>query len=221
MDDPAVRSTSHERRARPTRPAPTDVPIHPLLAGRWSPRGLDPDRSVDPADVRALLEAARWAPSNGNVQPWRFVVADDEDPAARERLRDCLHTGNAWAHRAPVLLLSLAAREFPAREDKPSRENPYAWHDVGAATLAAAIEATSRGLGLHPMAGFDRAAAAEAVGAPEGLEPVALLALGHPAADPRSVPDELVERDARPRTRTGVDSFVWRGHVGGPAPNGS
>lgn len=197
------------------RPAPVDVAIHPLLAARWSARGLDHDRAVAPEEVRALLEAARWAPSNGNAQPWRFVVADDRTPEARERLRACLRPGNAWARAAPVLVLTLAAREFPPREGKPPRTNPHAWHDTGAATLALALEAAARGLVAHPMAGFDRAAAEEAVGAPADLDAVTLVAVGYPVTDPAALPEEVAERDARPRQRRPVDESAWLGRLEG------
>lgn len=198
------------------RPAPTATEIHSLLAARWSPRSLDPDAPVTVEEVAGVLEAARWAPSRSNAQPWRFVVADDRAPQARDRLRASLRPGNAWAKAAPVLVLTLAVRDFPPRDDKPAKVNAHAWHDVGAATLALMLEATARGIAAHPMAGFDAAEAADAVGLPDELDVVALLAVGRPLADPADADPDVTARDGRPRERRPIEELAWLGVVGGP-----
>ena len=101
-------------------PAALDHPVHSLIERRWSPRAFA-DKPVDPAHLESLLEAARWAPSSFNEQPWRFIVATREDPENFQRLLDCLAPGNQeWAGKAAVLMLSVASLSF-ARNGKPNQ----------------------------------------------------------------------------------------------------
>lgn len=194
------------------RPAPTDRPILPALAERWSARAIDPTRPVAREQVATLLEAARWAPSSGNSQPWRFLVFDDTVPDAREQARDCLRRGNAWAHRAPVLLLSLVELYRPNSDDR----NPTAHHDVGAASMALCVQAIADGLVAHQMAGFDADLARARFGIGERTEPIAMIAIGHPGAI------ELLEEGRRdketaPRRRRPVGDTAHVGRCDGPA----
>lgn len=193
------------------RPAPVDHPIVPLLAGRWSARAIDPDRPVPPAQVARLLEAARWAPSSGNVQPWRYLVFDDAVPEARARARACLRRGNAWAHRAPVLLLSTVSRWWPDSTDV----NPSALHDVGAASLSLCLQAVAEGLVAHQMAGFDRAAARQRFAIPEGTDPVAFIAVGHPGR-PEDLDARRRDRERAPRQRRPLVDTATHGGYQGP-----
>lgn len=188
------------------RPAPTQEPIHDLLARRWSPRALDPDRLVSAADLRSLLEAARWAPSCFNEQPWRFLVFDGNHPEALESARDCLMDGNAWARRAPVLLLSVARETF-LRNDKPNR---HAQHDVGLAVENLVLQATHLGLATHQMAGFDAAKAREVFHIPEGFTPMAMIAVAHPGSS-EDLDEALQERESQPRERRGLDEIAFAG----------
>ena len=170
-------------------------PIHELLQKRYSPRAYA-DRPVAKETLRTLFEAARWAPSSFNEQPWRFIVATQEDIAEFERLSSCLVPGNqTWAKNAPVLALSVAKLRF-ARNDKPNR---HAFHDVGLAVAQLITQATALGLAVHQMAGFSVEAARTTYAIPEGFEPVAALALGYsaeevPASRTRRPQDELVFR---------------------------
>jgi len=184
------------------------------IAARRSTRAFDPDRPVEPAALRRVLEAARWSPSSGNAQPWAYVVLDDGAPEARERARALLRGGNAWARAAPVLLLATASTTFPPKPGKPARANPHAWHDVGAASLALALQATAEGLVSHPMAGFDREGAQAAFGLPEGVDAVALIALGHPG-DPADLPPDLAAREGA-RSRRPLGAVARRAHWDGP-----
>ena len=132
-------------------PAALDNQVHALIERRWSPYAFA-DKPVDPTDLHSLLEAARWAPSSYNEQPWRFIVATRDNPETYQRLLDCLVPANQeWAGKAPVLMLSVAALNF-AKNGKPNR---HALHDVGLASAMLAIEATDLGLAAHFMAGFD------------------------------------------------------------------
>ncbi len=188
------------------KPAPAETPIHGLLARRWSPRALDPSRPLEAEKVLSLLEAARWAPSSGNEQPWRFLVFDSRDPESLEAARSCLAEGNAWAKKAPVLLLSVAS-ELISRNGKP---NLLARHDVGLATENLLLQATEMGLAIHPMAGFDAGRARELFRIPEGCAPLAMIAVAYPG-DPADLSEETRKRETAPRTRRPVAAWAFRG----------
>lgn len=192
------------------RPAPVAHPIAPLFIGRFSTRAYA-DRAVPDAVLAACLEAARWAPSCANEQPWQYLVARrHKEPDSFARLLDCLVPGNqAWAGRAPVLILSLARATF-AGNGKP---NAHAWHDVGMASVSLALEATAQGLQLRQMAGFDAAKARAAFAIPEGVDPVAAIALGYPG-DPAELPEAVQQREAAPRTRKPIGDFTHLGAYG-------
>ena len=192
------------------KPAPTTHPIHPLLAERWSPTAFA-DRPVDPAVLARLLEAARWAPSCFNEQPWAFVVGTRGDGGGFERLASCLVEGNAWAREASVLVLSVAKLAF-ARNGRPNR---HAWHDVGLAVGNLAVQAQAEGLRVHQMGGFDAGRARLVLGIPEGHEPVAMIAIGHPV-EAGEVPEGLRAREEAPRSRREVASFAFGGAWGEP-----
>ncbi|MEZ5964129.1 MAG: nitroreductase family protein [Planctomycetota bacterium] len=193
--------------------ASTAYPILSSLAERQSPRAFRAE-PVTPAQLGSLLEAARWAPSCFNEQPWRFVFAHRSDGEAFERMASCLAAANArWAAQAPVLMLSVAKTHF-ARNDEPNR---HAWHDVGLAVENLVVQAQSLGLGVHQMAGFDAARAREVLAIPEGFEPVAMLAIGQPG-DPEVLPDDLRARELAPRQRQPLANLAFEGRFGAIAP---
>ncbi|MGH7382058.1 MAG: nitroreductase family protein [Candidatus Methylomirabilales bacterium] len=192
--------------------AETRYPIHELLRERWSPRAFA-DRMVEPEKLRSLLEAARWAPSSFNEQPWSFIVAIKEHPGEYERLLSCLVEGNVrWAQHAPVLMLSVAKLVFE-RNQKPNR---HAFHDVGLAVENLVIQGMVLGLFVHQMAGFHADRAREVYGIPEGYDPVAAMAIGY-LDDPGRLPDDLREREVAPRIRKPLESFVFSGQWGQPS----
>lgn len=193
------------------KPADVTHPIHALLQRRWSPRAFA-DRMVEPEQLQSLFEAARWAPSSNNEQPWHFIVGTKADPPAHDRLVACLKEGNRkWAFRAPVLILSVARLNF---EDEGT-PNRHAWHDTGMAALSLCLQATAMGLVSHQMAGFEIEKARTDLGIPAGYEPVAMIAVGYPG-DPASLPDYLRERELKPRERKAVTEFVSHGTWNGP-----
>ena len=193
------------------KPASTDYPIADLLRRRWSPRAFS-ERAVEEEKLLYLFEAARWAPSCFNDQPWRFIVARREDGGAYERLLLCLVDGNRiWAQRAPVLVLSVAKLAF----DHNGKPNRHAFHDVGMAALSLALQATEMGLRIHQMAGFDEQAARAAFAVPDGFEPAAAIAIGYPGA-PESLPEELRSKEGSSRTRKRLSELVF-GHNWGSA----
>lgn len=186
--------------------AATQVRIHDLLARRWSPRAFD-ERLVESGTVASLFEAARWAPSFSNEQPWRFVVATKDDPGAYDRLLACLLEGNRkWACRAPVLMLSVARLTF----EDGGKPNRHALHDTGMALENLLLQATALGLAAHPMAGFDLDKARTDLRIPSGFEPVAMVAVGYPG-DPGLLPEYLQQREVKPRERRPVSGFVYAG----------
>ncbi|MGQ0812599.1 MAG: nitroreductase family protein [Nitrospiraceae bacterium] len=191
------------------KPAETHYPIHELLRRRWSPRVFS-DRMVQPETLRSLWEAARWAPSSNNEQPWRFIVATKDQPAEYERLLSCLVEGNRkWAHQAPVLMLSVAELKFED-DGKPNR---HAYHDVGMAVKGLVIQATALDLFVHQMAGFHVDKARTEFSIPQDHDPVAMIALGYPG-DPATLPDYLRERELKPRDRRTISEFVFSGTWG-------
>lgn len=190
-------------------PAQLQFPIHDLLARRWSPRAFD-ERSVEANLLQSLLEAARWAPSSNNEQPWRFVVATKDHETEWHRLFDCLAEGNqTWAVRAPVLILSVASMNFED-DGKPNR---HAFHDTGLATENLVLQATASGLVAHQMAGFDIEKARADLLIPSGYEPVAMIAIGYPG-EAANLPERLRERELRPRSRRPIGEWTFRGQWG-------
>lgn len=181
-----------------------DHPVHELIARRWSPYAFA-DRAVSVADLRSLFEAARWAASSYNEQPWSYIVATNADPEAFARMLSCLVEGNqAWATAAPVLALGCASLNF-VRNGQP---NAAAVHDLGLASASLTLEATARGLFVHQMIGILPDRARELYHIPEGVRPMTGLAIGY-AADPASLPEKYRARDLAPRTRKRLDEFVF------------
>ncbi|MCB9565744.1 MAG: nitroreductase family protein [Myxococcales bacterium] len=192
-------------------PANTDLPIHELLRRRYSPRAFAP-RAVDEGALTLLFEAARWAASCMNEQPWRFIVATQEEPEAHARLASCLVEGNRrWASAAPVLVLGLGVETF-ARNGKA---NPHTWHDLGLALGNLSLQATALGLAVHMMAGVERERAREVYAIPEGVSVITAIAIGYPG-DPALLPEDLEARERAPRVRRPLDEVVFGERFGEP-----
>ena len=188
--------------------AETDVPLHEPIRARWSPRAFAAQR-VEWVTLQTLFEAARWAPSSNNEQPWSFRVATRDDRAEFERLLSCLKPGNIrWAQHASVLLLSVTQLAFDSGEP-----NRHAFHDVGLGVENLVIQATAMGLIAHQIAGFSPEKATELYGIPDGFEPVAAIAVGY-LGNPETLPDDLRARELRPRRRKPVSDFVFTGRWG-------
>lgn len=190
------------------RSARTSVPLHPLLAERWSPRGLDADHELGGDQLAALLEAARWAPSASNTQPWRFAVArrgSDEFAA----LHDLLAAGNQqWAHAASALLV--AAAETVDAEGRP---RPWAAYDTGQAVAHLSVQAQHEGLSVHQLGGFDREGVVRLLGLRDGVVPLVVLAVGRHDAD-ADLPEPLASRESADRTRLPLTELVVPFRVG-------
>ena len=197
------------------RRATTSVPIHDLVAQRWSPVGFDRSTLGD-EDLAALFEAARWAPSSYNEQPWRFLVARREDADAFTDMLGCLVDVNrAWARDASALILTAALTVF----DRNGKPNGKALHDLGLAVGNMSAEATARGLALHQMGGIVPERARALYGIPDDVEVVTAVAVGR-AADPANLSDDLRSRDRAARVRRPLAELVFAGAWGSSADVG-
>lgn len=190
------------------RTAPAEHPIADVLAARWSPRAFS-DTPVSQGELHLLLEAARWAPSSGNSQPWRFVYAlRDEDPEGHSRILDVLDDYNqVWAGEAPLLMVSVAQ----LRNEK--RALRHAEHDVGLAVGTMLVQATTLGLHVHQMGGYDADAARDVLAIPEHHAPVAAMAIGR-LGSVDALPEKLAARERAERTRLPQSQFAFAGHFG-------
>ncbi len=181
-------------------------PIQTLITDRWSPFAFD-DRPVAHEDLLALLEAARWSASAANEQPWSYVIATRDEPEEHARLLSCVEDVNMpWAKFAPVLMLGCA------RLTLEHSGQPYATaeHDLGLASANLVFEATARGLGVHQMIHIHRERARQLYQIPEGVKPVAGLAIGYAGADGR-LSESFRKEDQIRRLRKPLDSFVFTG----------
>ncbi|MDX6610823.1 MAG: hypothetical protein QOD75_9 [Blastocatellia bacterium] len=195
------------------KPASASYPIEEEIKQRWSPRAFS-DRMVEPEKLLSLWEAARWAPSSFNEQPWYFLVATKDNDADYQKMLACLVEGNQqWARNAPVLMVSVAKLQF----DKNGKPNRHAFHDVGLAVASMIFEATDLDLFVHQMAGFSPQQVKETYGVPDGFEAVAAIAVGY-GVDEADIPADVKERELSPRERKPLESFVFAGAWGQPTP---
>lgn len=168
------------------------------------------DRPVEPEKMERMLEAARWSPSCGNRQPWRFVVVGKED-SQRRAVEEALDRGNAWAKRAPFLVVTGARRQEGAQVEGRS----YHLYDTGLATMSLVLRGVDQGLLVHPMAGWKEQLLRAALSAPADFEPIAVVAVGYPG-DPAQLDEETQRKDERPRTRKELFEIAFRGRWGEP-----
>ncbi len=193
-----------------TRTASTSAPLHPLLAQRWSPRSFLPTPVTD-AELRSLLEAARWAPSAGNHQPSRFLVGRTGSPAY-DAILDSLRPGNrAWAADVPLLVVGVARLRDPDGSARPS--GPF---ELGLAVGQLITQSHALGLHAHAMGGFDADAVAQAFAVPDDHRAVVVVAVGH-VGPPDALPDELAAREVAERRRLSLDEIAYGAAWGEPA----
>lgn len=182
-------------------PADTDAPILDVLAERWSTRIFDPAAPIDEQALASALEAARWAPSANNTQPWRFVVAR-RGTAAHAQITDALMGFNqSWAADAAALVVFASSA---ALDGKPL---PWAAYDTGQAAAHFTVQAHASGLHTHQMGGFDRDAIAQAFGFGDDLVAVTVMAVGA-LGDIDEAPEALRERELAPRARRPIAESV-------------
>jgi nitroreductase len=182
--------------------AATRVPVHPLLAERWSPRGFDAQHEVRPDQLTALLEAARWAPSANNSQPWRFVVTQ-RGTTEFDHLTELLAPGNqVWAANAGALVL-VAAQLV----DDAGRPLSFALYDTGQAVAHLVTQAQAEGLATHQMGGFDTAGVSGLLGLGPDVTPVVVVAVGR-FDNAAELAEPLATRERAPRSRRPLDDLL-------------
>lgn len=187
---------------------PSDHPLHPVLASRWSPYAFDPNRAINQADLLGVLEAARWAMSSNNSQPWRYIVGrKGHKDGIWQKIYDVLVAGNqAWTKNAPVLIISAVKHHF----EYNGKLHTGAMYDVGAASASLTFEATSRGLVVHQMGGFIAEKATADFEFGEDVTPVAVLALGY-LGSTEHIEEGFAARDLRKRERKTLSDIVLEG----------
>jgi len=185
-----------------------NIKLNEAIKNRWSPRSFS-NQPVTDEMVELLFEAARRAPSSRNEQPWIYHFAKKRDESAFNRLFECLTEGNkVWAHSAQVLMVSVVKKNF----DYKNLPNGKALHDVGAANISLAIQATEMGLQVHQMGGFDKGKATELLNLDkENFEPVTMIAVGFPAEE-TEFSEEDKKRMEQHKSRKDQKEFVFRLH---------
>lgn len=184
--------------------AKTEHLVLNLIAQRFSPYAFDP-RPVEREKLLSCLEAARWAPSSYNEQPWTYILAERTSPAEFAKALDCLVEPNqAWAKNAGVLILTVASRKF-ARNGNP---NSACEHDIGLAAANLSLQAVALGLQCHQMIGIVGAKVRATYGVPDGYDPLTAIAIGYAAPVSPDTKDPLAQRDLAPRSRKKLSDFV-------------
>ncbi len=187
------------------KPAANDFPILDQLRDRWSPRAFS-SRLVPPESIRSLIEAARWAASCFNAQPWRFILASRDEEAEFEAALACLNEWNrGWATPAPLLLFVVARLDFD-----DGSVNRHALYDTGQAVAQLALQATTLGLFVHQMAGILPEKILQTYNLPEGYEAISAATIGY-YGDTDSLEEGIREKELAPRERKPLSELVLAG----------
>ncbi|MEE8388521.1 MAG: nitroreductase family protein [Acidiferrobacterales bacterium] len=194
--------------------ADTQHPIHEVLARRWSGRAFE-TTPLTREQIVTLMEAARWAPSCFNDQPWCYLVWDkSSDPGSWQKAFACLGEGNqSWVIDAPLLLAACADSEFTKKPGKPNR---WGQHDTGAASTCLCIQASAMGLMAHQMGGFDSEKLRAAFNIPQRYTPMAMITVGHPVASAEQLDQDRKARELAPRERYPLDEKFFEATWGTP-----
>lgn len=190
-------------------PRTADHAVDPLFIERWSPRAFDP-APISDADLKILFEAARWAPSSFNSQPWRFIYAQRDTPSWADFLGLLVEFNRVWAKNATVLVI-VASKKTMVTPQSPDPV-PSASHsfDTGAAWAQLALQASRLGLAAHGMTGFDKDRARDLLGVPDDFAIEAAVAIGKPGD--KSMLSEMLQARETPSNRNPVSSFAFEGH---------
>lgn len=183
--------------------APDVAGVEDLIRQRWSPRAFA-DKDVSTDTLKSIFEAARWAASSSNEQPWRFLVGRRGDETYQKIFNSLVEFNQSWAKSAPILVLSVAKKTFTAK----GNVNRTALHDTGMATANLMLQATANGLHTHSMAGFDGDQVRASFAIPSDFEIGAVTAIGY-FGDPASLPEHLLKIEVAPRQRKSLEEFVF------------
>ncbi|XAL99464.1 nitroreductase family protein [Phycisphaeraceae bacterium D3-23] len=193
------------------KPANTEFPVIDAIRDRWSPRAFA-DTPVEREKLGSLFDAARWAASAFNEQPWRFILASKHDDSAEyDKALNCLVEANqAWAKAAPVLVLTVCSTSFK----KNGNDNRVALHDLGQAAAHLTLQAAALGLATHQMAGVDLDKVRETYNVPDGFAPQTAIAVGYPGDADTLEQDWARDAEKAPRERLPFGDFVFTGTFG-------
>ncbi|MGO1538433.1 MAG: nitroreductase family protein [Leucobacter sp.] len=184
------------------RAAVTSAPVIDTIANRWSPRAFDTDHAIPDGKLRGAFEAARWAPSASNTQPWRFILARRGSENFAKIQASLVDFNQKWAQHASALVVNIAV--LSDADGNPQR---WAEYDLGQAVASLTLQAHSEGLYVHQMGGFDASAIRDSFALEQRFEPVSVAAIGE-LGSAHSLPDALKEREQAPRTRLDLDEIV-------------
>ncbi len=180
-----------------------EYPVADIIEKRRSRRAYAA-QPIEPEKIKSLFEAARWAPSSMNEQPWAYIYATKDQPDLWNKLLDLLNESNrVWAQHAPLLILSLSRKAHL----RNGANNALARYDTGSANALLSIQATQVGLNVHQMGGYDRQKAIDSLHIPEAFEPIVVMAIGYPG-NPESLSENLKLREEAPRERYTQEFFV-------------
>ncbi len=179
-------------------------PINPLLLDRWSPRAMS-GASISKTELLQLFEAAKWAPSSYNNQPWRFVYAEKESSHWKNFFNLLVEFNQQWCKNAAVLVVALSRKNFASNE-KPARTHSF---DAGAAWENLALQGTTMGLVVHAMEGFDYDKAKKELEIPDEYNVEAMIAIGKPG-NKADLPAAIQEREY-PSDRRKLAETIFEG----------
>ena len=188
--------------------AKTNFPIHSLIAQRWSARAFS-TKSVEKTKLLSILEAARWAPSSRNEQPWRYIVFTNDNPEKLNIARSVLLEINNYAKRAPILICAVTKKYYSDN----GIYNKLHFHDLGAANENMFLESFNQGLIMHEMGGFDREKARKVFSIPDDFEIGVMIAIGY--QDFHDIlPERYREKAFTPRERKSLSEIAFLEQLG-------
>jgi nitroreductase len=186
-----------------TKIANTDFPIHRLIARRWSARAFS-TKKVEKSKILSILEAARWAPSSRNEQPWRYIVFTDDNPEKIDKARSVLLEINNYAKRAPILICAITKKTY----SDTGTYNKLHFHDLGAANENMFLESFNQGLIMHEMGGFDRDKARKVFNISDEYEIGIMIAIGYQDSH-QILPERYREKAFSPRERKPLSKIAF------------
>jgi nitroreductase len=188
--------------------AKTDYPINEIIAKRWSARAFS-TRPVEFSKLLSVLEAARWAPSSRNEQPWRYIVFTDDNPDMLKKAQSVLKEINDYAKRAPILICAISKKTY-SENGSPNRLH---FHDLGAANENMFLEAFNQGLIMHEMGGFDVQKARQTFDVPDDYEIGIMIAIGYQDTY-HVLPERLRHKVFTPRERKPLSEIAFIEKIG-------
>jgi nitroreductase len=206
--DQDTRSNELNREKIIVNKANTDHPVSEIIAKRWSARAFS-TKPVEFSKLLSILEAARWAPSSRNEQPWRYIVFTSDNPEMLKKAQSVLKEINDYAKRAPILICALTKKTY-SENGNPNRLH---FHDLGAANENMFLEAFNQGLIMHEMGGFDVQKARDIFNVPEDYEVGIMIAIGYQDTY-HVLPERLRHKAFTPRIRKPLSEIVFIEEMG-------